>query len=716
MPATNQNEAPRGLLYHRRLVQSVLLCLIGLILSVASAADQATGALSAVHVGNSHSHPLRLLVPLTAQAGHTGYKEGHVNILGASLRWNWDHANQNKWDQTLAPANKWDAMVLLSWADDDATYAPKFAGEVYKGNPQCQVYIYVIWPDSNMSFDKPPPIRTEAHGEAVAVAVAAAFPTALKPRVIPSSLLIRELGRFADMGELPGVANRFALFSDGGHLSQFGQYAVTTMVCAMLYGESPQDYPSDIFRKDEGGRPIRSTYQCVTVSEDTALAIKRTVWDILQTYEPAGMKPGLVIANRRLDVAIAGQPYKAALKALNAKDPCVWSLSKGTLPEGISLSVDGTISGQSKAVGQYPVTVKLATGKDALERPLVLSVNKDTPPAIPDQPLPAVSLDTYVFQPIKVEGGVGTIKWSVSNGELPFGILLASAGMLNGTPGEEGEFTFTIKAEDSHPAGPRTAEKELRWKIGPALPDSLQVKYVIKHDQRIENWRKIPEDNVVKIDGKLDEPFWNLDQAIEKKVQGTPVKKASFSAVWTAYCQGNGPKPNEFVLGTEKGRTWALGGEDLVIAIKVLDGPKGKTVKDGVHIYVDGRHDRKLIYGADDIHFFVPRSSKIPNGWAPIVRGVKPPWFSKVAVAEIAGGYTVEVSLGSPNLIGDGQWLTVGARSVYGLDIAVDEGDDKEISQQVWRGDANDAEDTSHFGTIVLTAQPAMAPQQPGAK
>ena len=75
---------------------------------------------------------------------------------------------------------------------------------------------------------------------------------------------------------------------------------------------------------------------------------------------------------------------------------------------------------------------------------------------------------------------------------------------------------------------------------------------------------------------------------------------------------------------------------------------------------------------------------------------------------EIEGGYTVEISLGGDNYFGgEGNWLRFGPKGVYGLDVAVDEGDDTGISQQVWRGDANDAEDTSHFGTVVLTAQPA---------
>jgi hypothetical protein len=64
---------------------------------------------------------------------------------------------------------------------------------------------------------------------------------------------------------------------------------------------------------------------------------------------------------------------------------------------------------------------------------------------------------------------------------------------------------------------------------------------------------------------------------------------------------------------------------------------------------------------------------------------------------------------------GEGNWVKFGTKGVFGFDVAVDEGDDKDISQQVWRRDANDAEDSSHFGTIVLTAQPAPE-SPPGAK
>ena len=699
-----------------------LACLLTWMVSAAALSAQETSikknqtvgeadTLSVVHVGNSHSHPFRLLIPLTMQTGHAGFMPGDINELGASLNWIWNHPERNKWNQTLAPSNKWDAMTLLSWDRADKTYAPKFAGELFKSNPKAQTFIYVIWPDANMSFEKPDPIRTEEHGEEVAAAIATTFPQAPKPRVIPASLLMRELGHLADAGELPGVASRFELFSDGGHLNQFGQYAVNLMVCAMLYNESPKDYPCDIFFKDGRGKAIRGIFNSVTVPEDTATVIKRTVWDILQTYEPAGMKPGLVIANRRLDEAIAGQPFKVELKALNAKGLCIWSLSAGTLPAGITLSPKGIIVGQSQAVGKYPVNVKLVSGEDSVERPLVLSLNSDIVPMIPDQPLPQVSMDKFVFQPFKVAGGVGKITWSLSGGKLPCGIMLSPAGILVGTPGEDGVFTFKIKAEDSHPSGPRVAEKEFKWMIGPARPDSLLVKFAIRKDERKAigiDISKVQDDKRIKIDGILDEPFWILDQAIQKRVAGTPEKKAFFSAVWLADCHSYGPRPGWYEIAESKGRKCYLEGTELLLAIKVLDGPKGKTPKDGIHLFLDGRHDGKFIYGADDLHFFIPRGWKKNGEWMTMVRGIKPPWFTKAAVSEIEGGYTVEISLGRQNLTGNGQWLSFGPGSVYGLDVAIDEGDAESVSQQVWRGDANNAEDTSHFGTIVLTGQPSV--------
>src|SRR5208337_471012 len=101
-------------------------------------------------------------------------------------------------------------------------------------------------------------------------------------------------------------------------------------------------------------------------------------------------------------------------------------------------------------------------------------------------------------------------------------------------------------------------------------------------------WKQIPND-ASPFDGTLNEPFWNLNQPIETKVKGTPTSRAVFSAVWTGNCNGfsNKPIPTNLTLGQTPGRVWTLSGDQLVLAVKVLDGPKGKTPRDGVHVFVD---------------------------------------------------------------------------------------------------------------------------------
>ena len=629
--------------------------------------------LRVMHVGNSHSHALRFLEPLAWAVGHTKHKDGDVNILGAPLRWNWDHPEQNKWSEKLGADKSWDAITLLAWADDDATYAPKFAAEAFKGNPKCQVLLYTIWPDTYMDFENPGPIRTEAHTEKVAAAVEKAFPDHPKPRVIPSSLLIRELGRMADAGRLPGVANRYVLFSDGGHLSEVGMYAVDVLVSAMLYNEPPLAYPSRYGRMDAQGNLVRGWYESLEIPDQTARVIRQTAWDVLVTYPPAGMATSLVIADRRLPPAVVGQPYKSGLKALNAQGACTWTVVKGQLPAGIRLSGDGVISGQASASGVFPLTLKVADTKGSYERALDLRVSEDRPPVIRETALKPAALDDYSFQELKADGGVGPLRWDLAEGKPPFGIQLTGNGILVGTPGEAGEFRFTVRATDAHPAGGRAFARVLAWSIGPASPQALLLKAL-----RLERGAKLSD--LVKVDGKLEEPFWNLDQPIARKVAGSPAKKAGFGAFWVDRGKGQG--------------------EAVYVAVKVTDGPAGKTPKDAVHLFLDGRHNREVIYNADDLHVAIPR-----KGRPDFVRSHTPWWFMETAVAETGDGYVVEIKIGSAYFQGKGIAVPLGRNAVYGFDVAVDEGD-KEVARQVWRGTEKNDEDTSGFGSIVLTDVP----------
>lgn len=52
--------------------------------------------------------------------------------------------------------------------------------------------------------------------------------------------------------------------------------------------------------------------------------------------------------------------YSTKLAASGGKAPYLWTLSAGSLPAGISLASDGTLSGTPKTPGDYPITVQVA--------------------------------------------------------------------------------------------------------------------------------------------------------------------------------------------------------------------------------------------------------------------------------------------------------------------------------------------------------------------
>lgn len=60
---------------------------------------------------------------------------------------------------------------------------------------------------------------------------------------------------------------------------------------------------------------------------------------------------------------VLGRQYRARFDANGGVLPLQWSVTRGTLPPGLSLKRDGVVTGRAKAVGTWPVTVSV---QDAL--------------------------------------------------------------------------------------------------------------------------------------------------------------------------------------------------------------------------------------------------------------------------------------------------------------------------------------------------------------
>jgi len=174
--------------------------------------------------------------------------------------------------------------------------------------------------------------------------------------------------------------------------------------------------------------------------------------------------PALNIQQQSLEPTVSNRPYRAQLSAEGGGTQA-WSIVSGTLPRGINLSSDGTLSGTASNAGHFTFVVKVTdrawddyavgarkqmAGFRSDTRTLVLWVakvgielpEKNSPLEI-GRPMPEATLTAT--------GGAPPYQWSLAGpGKLPAGLTLDSAqGTLRGTPETPGSFSLVIHARDA---------------------------------------------------------------------------------------------------------------------------------------------------------------------------------------------------------------------------------------------------------------------------
>ena len=162
-----------------------------------------------------------------------------------------------------------------------------------------------------------------------------------------------------------------------------------------------------------------------------------------------------VILTDSLPNAACGNYYSFSPEVICSKS-VNWTLAKGTLPEGLTLSKYGTISGKPTKAGKYPLTLKAYTSEgESGTKALTLTVVKA--PSVSGT-LPNAQVRQAYSGELKVSGGTAPYKWAKSSGTIPNGLKInASTGKITGTPSMAGKFTFTVKVTDRNSI---TAEKK----------------------------------------------------------------------------------------------------------------------------------------------------------------------------------------------------------------------------------------------------------------
>ncbi len=136
----------------------------------------------------------------------------------------------------------------------------------------------------------------------------------------------------------------------------------------------------------------------------------------------------------------------------SSKANSVFTLASGTLPNGVTLSSAGVLSGTPTQSGSFPITVKATVGTcNGTSATYTLVVTCPTITIPTPATLNALVCDTaFVAQTMTASGSTAAYSYAVSAGSLPTGLTLSTAGLLSGTPTVPGAFSFTVRATDAN--------------------------------------------------------------------------------------------------------------------------------------------------------------------------------------------------------------------------------------------------------------------------
>jgi large repetitive protein len=157
----------------------------------------------------------------------------------------------------------------------------------------------------------------------------------------------------------------------------------------------------------------------------------------------------LTIVTSVLPAGTVNVLYNQSLTASGGTPPYTWSVTSGTLPQGLSLPQSGTPSGIPTTAGTSTFTVQVQDNVSATAtQSFNLTINP-APLTIVTNSLASGTVNVAYNQSLTASGGTPPYSWSVTSGSLPQGLSLSQSGTISGTPTGTGASTFTVQVQDN---------------------------------------------------------------------------------------------------------------------------------------------------------------------------------------------------------------------------------------------------------------------------
>lgn len=156
----------------------------------------------------------------------------------------------------------------------------------------------------------------------------------------------------------------------------------------------------------------------------------------------------IIITTCPLHDGEVGVPYETILEGDGGVPPYVWTIESGSLPDGLTLDPDGTISGTPTTEGLSTFVILLTDSEDSETRKSCQTTILPAVAITTTCPLPDGEIDAAYDQQMEATGGVEPYVWSISSGSLPDGLSMDADGHITGTPTTDQVSTFTLHVED----------------------------------------------------------------------------------------------------------------------------------------------------------------------------------------------------------------------------------------------------------------------------
>jgi Putative Ig domain len=158
-----------------------------------------------------------------------------------------------------------------------------------------------------------------------------------------------------------------------------------------------------------------------------------------------------------LPAATIGTLYSVNLAVSGGTQPYMWSLTSGSvLPNNLTLSTSGALTGTPTTAGQYTFTIQVTdSSSPALmaQQTFSLTVGSSSGGglAITTSSLPAATTGQTYTTTLAASGGTPPYTWSAAPGTtLPTWLTLVGAtGVLSGVPPAAGTYTVSVQVADS---------------------------------------------------------------------------------------------------------------------------------------------------------------------------------------------------------------------------------------------------------------------------